>query len=402
MPPPDVCPNVPGDQTTGPCADQMCTEKDRIWSGTFCEPAFLRITYPNGGEAFTVGDPVQIRWESSKMDRCQLVQSERGGGFEIASSVDTAARSYEWVAIPMWNAKAEPGQKQKILLNCLSSSDGFFQDYSDDFFTVSPIPQCSDGIDNDLDGKIDYPEDPNCLSAGDHSETNPVEIFAEPIDSTGTLFQSGWGVFTIVVTDEPILLGPTSFTITTTGMEPVERFINAWLEDRVFPPQVSAGPKDVPLIDGIGHVTFANPILLGTGTWRIMFRATIPVEERSKVSSGATINITADPASDWTAVRATSGTAISLNSIPLIDMGTLSVIGPPTSDLQDACGDALDNDVDGKIDYPADTGCSNPNDDDESGSGSSAGGTAGGGASSGSGSQPSGGGAGGGGGGGSI
>lgn len=37
-------------------------------------------------------------------------------------------------------------------------------------FTVSATAQCSDGIDNDGNGQIDYPEDAGCTSAGDGSE----------------------------------------------------------------------------------------------------------------------------------------------------------------------------------------------------------------------------------------
>jgi hypothetical protein len=37
-----------------------------------------------------------------------------------------------------------------------------------------PLPQCSDGVDNDGDGKTDYPADPGCTSAADDSESpNP-------------------------------------------------------------------------------------------------------------------------------------------------------------------------------------------------------------------------------------
>lgn len=35
-------------------------------------------------------------------------------------------------------------------------------------------PQCSDGLDNDSDGKTDYPTDPGCSSAGDNDETDPI------------------------------------------------------------------------------------------------------------------------------------------------------------------------------------------------------------------------------------
>jgi hypothetical protein len=32
---------------------------------------------------------------------------------------------------------------------------------------------CSDGVDNDGDGQIDYPNDPGCISRYDDNEVNP-------------------------------------------------------------------------------------------------------------------------------------------------------------------------------------------------------------------------------------
>ena len=37
---------------------------------------------------------------------------------------------------------------------------------------ISPLAACADGIDNDGDGLIDYPNDPGCLSITDNDETN--------------------------------------------------------------------------------------------------------------------------------------------------------------------------------------------------------------------------------------
>ena len=37
-----------------------------------------------------------------------------------------------------------------------------------------PKAQCEDGVDNDGDGKIDYPADPGCTAATDNDETNVV------------------------------------------------------------------------------------------------------------------------------------------------------------------------------------------------------------------------------------
>ena len=63
-------------------------------------------------------------------------------------------------------------------------------------FYVPPVssakPECSDGIDNDSDGKLDYPNDPGCSSALDDSETDaPVgQLIADGFESG----LGGWSV----------------------------------------------------------------------------------------------------------------------------------------------------------------------------------------------------------------
>ncbi len=53
-------------------------------------------------------------------------------------------------------------------------------------FTVTAPPQCSDGIDNDGDGKTDYPSDPGCSSAIDNDEFNaPLTQCRDGIDNDG-------------------------------------------------------------------------------------------------------------------------------------------------------------------------------------------------------------------------
>ena len=46
--------------------------------------------------------------------------------------------------------------------------------------------ECSDGIDNDGDGKIDFGSDPGCSSADDDSEDNSVSIAGNELPFTGT------------------------------------------------------------------------------------------------------------------------------------------------------------------------------------------------------------------------
>lgn len=40
---------------------------------------------------------------------------------------------------------------------------------------VAPAPSCSDGVDNDFDGLVDFPNDPGCESADDQDETDPPQ-----------------------------------------------------------------------------------------------------------------------------------------------------------------------------------------------------------------------------------
>lgn len=55
-------------------------------------------------------------------------------------------------------------------------------DYSDDLVLIKyAVPDCSDGIDNDGDEYVDYPEDPSCSSAEGESETRCFQILGRRI-----------------------------------------------------------------------------------------------------------------------------------------------------------------------------------------------------------------------------
>ena len=47
-------------------------------------------------------------------------------------------------------------------------------------------PECSDGVDNDGDGKIDFGSDPDCTSAADDSEAGNVSLAGNQLPFTGT------------------------------------------------------------------------------------------------------------------------------------------------------------------------------------------------------------------------
>src|SRR5512143_394423 len=51
----------------------------------------------------------------------------------------------------------------------------------------NPPPACNDGLDNDGDGKIDFPADPGCTSIDDNTETDPAPVTAcnDGVDNDG-------------------------------------------------------------------------------------------------------------------------------------------------------------------------------------------------------------------------
>jgi hypothetical protein len=52
---------------------------------------------------------------------------------------------------------------------------------------TSAAPQCSDGRDNDSDGRIDYPADPGCTGTSDNDETNPPPSGAIKVVAAGDI-----------------------------------------------------------------------------------------------------------------------------------------------------------------------------------------------------------------------
>ena len=60
------------------------------------------------------------------------------------------------------------------------------EDTGDDGDDDGGATECSDGIDNDGDGKIDFGSDPGCASADDDSEDNSVSVAGNELPFTGT------------------------------------------------------------------------------------------------------------------------------------------------------------------------------------------------------------------------
>lgn len=74
MPPPtDVCPNVPGNQTSGPCADQVCQNQGGTWDGDSCEmppPLQPILDFSANPVAIEQGNSSTLTWDSTNATAC--------------------------------------------------------------------------------------------------------------------------------------------------------------------------------------------------------------------------------------------------------------------------------------------------------------------------------------------
>ena len=72
-PPVDVCPNVPGTQTSGPCADDVCEDQGGTWDGDSCnfpEPEEPTLEFTATPTTITQGGTSTLAWESDNADTC--------------------------------------------------------------------------------------------------------------------------------------------------------------------------------------------------------------------------------------------------------------------------------------------------------------------------------------------
>ncbi len=205
--------------------------------------------------------------------------------------------------------------------------------------TVAPPPVCSDGLDNDGDGRTDYPSDLGCVSMSDSTE--------------GSQTDSADVVYTAAVSPSPIVLGaPVTYTLTVTnaGPDPSESislrtqflttgtgllFVDSMTSTQGTCLQLGGGVRSC----GLGDIAAGS-----SATVTIVLRLIWPAPgDPSPIGppSGLTLQSGVfSPTPDPTPLN---------NFIEL----TVPVIAPVV-----ACGDGLDNDGDGLVDYPADPGCS--------------------------------------------
>ncbi len=246
---------------------------------------------------------------------------------------------------------------------------------------VSSTPtyyQCNDGVDNDGDGRIDYPQDLGCTGPTDNDEWNFIQS-STPVSSTPTYYQcndsvdnDGDGRI-----DYPQDLGCTG---------PTDN--DEWNFIQSSTP-VSSTPtyyqcNDSVDNDGDGRIDSQDPgchtdnnpnnpstyVPTDNDEWNLILPSSSSVSSvryyqcNDMVDNDGDLKIDSqDPGCH------TDGNPNNPSTYVPTDNDEWNFILPSSSSVSSVryyqCNDLVDNDGDGKIDYPQDPGCTGPTDDDE-------------------------------------
>lgn len=102
------------------------------------KPTSIKVTSPNGGESFKVGDTLTITWDSNNLTKsgsCVVtLRYEDGSKSKAWFPVNTPQGSDDWT-LPAETA----GKKAKLHMECYDSNQTRVEDTSDNFFSISLI-----------------------------------------------------------------------------------------------------------------------------------------------------------------------------------------------------------------------------------------------------------------------
>lgn len=216
-------------------------------------------------------------------------------------------------------------------------------------------PECGDGVDNDSDTMIDYPADTTCKAAGDSSESCMTSEGVVAITMPQTM-----GDTTNATSD----LNPTCASSSGSGPDRTYRLDLPAMQSLSMNMTASFDTSTVLLNSSCGGTAIAcsDPLnmsvgALAAGTYYFVVdgyfstsKGTYTINTSGKIANGAPCD--AHPLAQSGALTCGSGYACK---------GTT---GAKTCQPA-ACGDGMDNNGNGKTDYPADPGCTSTSDDSE-------------------------------------
>ncbi len=237
---------------------------------------------------------------------------------------------------------------------CTSPTD---DDETDDCPNGPMCPECGNGIDDDGDGHIDYPADPTCKSASDVSEACPTSEGVTLVTMATTTGDTTTAVDDVTPScafagahdltyriDVPHLDSLSVGVTTTTGWDDVVAIYDSTCTGTDLQCQFFTTPIAMTNVAaGVYYVVVDSDT---TGTFS---QGPFSLNVSGHITNGASCENQLSQAGAFTCNSgyACKGTVGSRTCQPAL------------------CSDGIDNDGDGKIDYPFDPGCDSPGDDTE-------------------------------------
>jgi hypothetical protein len=222
-------------------------------------------------------------------------------------------------------------------------------------------PACSDGLDNDGDGKTDYPTDPGCTDASDATEPDPAAATVTVNASPSTVTSGNTSTISWTST------GAVSCTATggSAGWAGAKAVSGSWVSGSLS----SNTTFTMTCVNSIGVVSAPSSATV-TVTAPPAPVVTISATPTT-VTNGGSTTITwsttgaTSCSAPWTASTGTSGsqsvtppssssttyTMTCVNSVAVPDSKSVTI------STKSECEDGIDNDGDGKTDYPTDPDC---------------------------------------------
>jgi uncharacterized repeat protein (TIGR01451 family) len=238
-------------------------------------------------------------------------------------------------------------------------------------------PQCDNGKDDDGDGKIDFPADPGCSSPTDDDEKDGISNLNQPVcKEVNVSFTDGRPVLEWTNVVNAINYEVQVWNANTMIFERLN--VNGQLQGDIRRYRI---PTSASLVAGNAYafrVRAKNGTVLSdwckdeSGEVEPVPFAVMQCQDNQDNDGDTLNNFPADPgctgltdASERTGKQCDDG-------IDNDKDGKVDLADPDCKDINDddenpskACSDGIDNDNDGKIDFPADPGCSSPDDDSE-------------------------------------
>jgi len=145
----------------------------------------ITVVAPNGGESYTAGNTVNIKWQSQEVSKVSIYLSDApmgttgGSDYSIATNIDTVSGSYTWL-IPgdffIKNPEFATGNNFRIrIYNYTVDNNTATKDESNNNFSIvsAPLPTCSDsdnGINYEVPGTINGLSNPMATASSESDD----------------------------------------------------------------------------------------------------------------------------------------------------------------------------------------------------------------------------------------